>query len=85
MTTTTELKPLTDRQREILVWLARYITEHGYSPTVRELGDAFGFGSTNAVMCHLRPLKSKGWITWVNRHSRTLRLTTATEGCDLGL
>lgn len=82
MTTTTELKPLTDRQREILVWIAGYISDHGFSPTVRELCQAFNFGSPNGACCHLRPLKAKGWINWQDGHARTLRIT---EGCDLGL
>ena len=82
MTTTTELQPLTDRQREILAWLAGYIRDHGFSPTVREVVQAFGFHGPSGAMAHLRPLKRKGWITWQEGHARTLRVT---EGCDLGL
>lgn len=82
MTSTTPLVPLTERQREILVWLFRYIDEHGYSPTVRELCHAFSFGSPNGAMCHLVPLRKKGWLTWQDGHARTLRIT---DGCDLGL
>lgn len=82
MTTTTQLTPLTDRQREILAWLARYIADHGYSPTVREVCQAFGYVSVNGAMCHLHPLRKKGWLTWQDGCPRTLRIT---EGCDLGL
>lgn len=82
MTATHELKPLTNRQREILVWLAQYIADHGYSPTIRELCQAFGFDSPNGAMCHLVPLRKKGWITWQDGQARTLRVI---EGCNLGL
>lgn len=82
MTTTTPFQPLTERQREILVWLFRYIDEHGYSPTVRELCQAFSFDSPNGAVSHLRPLRRKGWVTWQDGHARTLRIT---EGVDLGL
>ena len=74
MTTVTERKPLTPRQAEILNWLANYIAERGYSPTVRELCLAFGFGSVNGAMCHLQPLRKKGWITWNENQARTLRV-----------
>jgi repressor LexA len=73
-TTETTPQPLTDRQREILAWLVRYINQHGYSPTLRELCLAFGFASPNAAMCHLVPLARKGWITWNQRQSRTIRV-----------
>lgn len=82
MTTTTAPAPLTNRQREILAWLARYIADHGYSPTVREVCQAFNFAAVNGAMAHLRPLRKKGWITWQDGHARTLRIT---EGADLGL
>ena len=74
MTTTTEPKPLTARQREILRWLSTYIADHGYSPTVRELCLAFKFDSPNGAMCHLLPLRRKGWIDWLDNHSRTIRV-----------
>lgn len=82
MTTTTQLTPLTDRQREILAWLARYIADHGYSPTVREGQMAFAFDSPNGFVCHLTALAKKGWVQWNKRKARTLRIT---EGVDLGL
>jgi repressor LexA len=74
MTTTNARVPLTDRQREILAWLSRYIDDHGYSPTVRELCLAFGFGSTQGAKCHLDPLRRKGWVTWNDGQARTLRV-----------
>ena len=73
MTTTTPIRPLTDRQREIYRWIVQYIANHGYSPTVRELCLAFRFGSVNGAMCHLHPLRKKGWIAWNERQSRTIR------------
>ena len=73
MTTTTPTRPLTDRQREIYRWIVNYIADHGYSPTVRELCLAFQFGSVNGAMCHLHPLRRKGYLTWNVGQSRTIR------------
>ena len=73
MTTTTTIRPLTDRQREIYRWIVTYIAERGFSPTIRELCLAFQFASTEGAMCHLRPLRRKGWLTWEDGHARTMR------------
>lgn len=71
--TATERQPITDRQQEVFqfVWLFR--EEHGYCCTVREVCGHFGFDSPNSAMCHLWPLRRKGWITWEDGQSRTLR------------
>jgi repressor LexA len=74
MTATEVRKPLTERQKEIFNWLGQYIVQKGYSPTVREMCLAFGFKNTNAAVVHLAALKRKGWITWVPRAPRTIRV-----------
>jgi repressor LexA len=73
MTTTLERRPLTDRQQEVFqfVWLFR--EQHGYCCTIREVCHHFGFTSPNGALCHLWPLRRKGWITWEDGQNRTLR------------
>ena len=73
MTATLERRPLTDRQREVYDWIVAYIEAHGYSPTIRQIKEAFGWHTPNAVMCHLHPLRKKGWVIWQDGESRTLR------------
>lgn len=73
--TTTAPAPLTARQREILSWIDAYITQHGFSPTCRELAKAFGFKGPNGAACHLGPLRKKGFVTWIDGSPRTLRVT----------
>ena len=70
---TPPLVPLTDRQREVYDWIVDYCETYGYSPTVRELVKAFGFGSPNSALCHLNRLRKKGWIRWTPHRSRTIR------------
>lgn len=53
---------LTDRQAEILTYIVRHWQEKLSSPSMREIGDAFGIVSPNGVECHLRALESKGSI-----------------------
>lgn len=73
MTTATERPPLTPRQQDIRNWIAGYIDVHGFSPTVREIGSHYGF-TTNGVKTHLNALRRKGYVTWVDGCSRTLRV-----------
>jgi repressor LexA len=63
----------TDRQRAVYEWVVDYCEAHGYSPSIRELMAAFGFKSPNGAMAHLHPLRKKGFITWNDRRSRTIR------------
>jgi repressor LexA len=64
---------ITDRQRAVYEWVVDYCEAHGYSPSIRELMAAFGFNSPNGAMAHLHPLRKKGYVTWNDRHSRTIR------------
>lgn len=73
MTTTVEHKTLTPRQQEVLSWISGYIDTHGYSPTVREIAHAFKW-TINGAVCHLRPMRKKGFISWLDGHSRTIRV-----------
>lgn len=60
-----EADGLTDKQRSILRWMADYRDRNGIMPTIREVGEAFGFASSNASICHLRALLKKGWLRQV--------------------
>ena len=69
------MKGPTERQREYLLFIADFTTEHGYAPTHREVASGMGTTSTNGVKDQLLSLKKKGLVTWAPRKSRTLRLT----------
>ena len=51
---------MTERQRAILEYLHEYVEEHGYPPTVREIGDAVGLRSPSTVHAHLAQLERAG-------------------------
>ena len=51
---------LTKRQQEILRVVEDHIEEHGYPPTVREIGDAVGLTSSSTVHAHLQALETRG-------------------------
>src|SRR5437762_13788821 len=59
---TQETRMLTGRQQEIWKFLNRYADEHGYPPTVREIGEAVGLASPSTVHAHLANLERLGLI-----------------------
>ena len=65
---------LTDRQAEILELIRAFWSGQGYPPTVRELQELTGIKSPNGMQNHLIALRRKGWITWEDGKSRTIRL-----------
>ena len=54
-------KRLTRRQREVFDFIEKYISEVGYSPTIREIGKAFGF-SEKAAFDYVAVLVRKGML-----------------------
>jgi repressor LexA len=63
---------LTDRQLEVLRFIARQIEDCGYPPTIREIGEALEIRSTNGVNDHLKALERKGYLTRDPVKSRAL-------------
>ncbi|MHB8669928.1 MAG: transcriptional repressor LexA [Acidimicrobiales bacterium] len=53
---------LTDRQREVLEVIEAHLREHGYPPSVREIGEAVGLTSTSTVHAHLETLERRGYL-----------------------
>jgi repressor LexA len=69
-------KGLTEKQRKILEYIIDFQKDHGFPPTIRELGDAFQIGSLRGVTVHLDALVRKGYMTR-ERTSRSIRVTSA--------
>ena len=53
---------LTGRQKKVLNALENFILEHGYSPTIRQLGKILKITSPSAVFKHILSLEKKGYI-----------------------
>jgi repressor LexA len=76
------VKELTARQREVLGFIRTFTERHGAPPTVREIGDRFGF-TARAAFDHLRALERKGALhrrVSDKRVSRTLVLAERGPG-----
>ena len=55
-------KGLTRRQESVLRFIIESIRDHGFPPTIAEIGTEFGISSTNGVNDHLVALEKKGYI-----------------------
>lgn len=53
---------LTPRQREILEMIELHMRDHGYPPSVREIGEAVGLTSPSTVHAHLNALQRRGYL-----------------------
>ena len=65
---------LTARQREILAFVNSHSAQHGYPPTVREIGTAVGLTSSSTVHAHLANLERLGLLRRDPAKPRALNL-----------
>src|SRR5690242_16072380 len=64
----------------VLKYIESSITQRGYPPTLREIGNFMGIRSTNGVNDHLRALERKGYLAREDMKSRALRPTRVASG-----
>lgn len=53
---------LTRRQLQILEVIRTEVSQRGFPPSIREIGERVGLSSSSTVHCHLRNLEEKGFI-----------------------
>ncbi len=69
-----DMQKLSVRQRRILNFLESFTAEHGYPPSIREIGQAAAITSTSVVDYNLRALEREGLIRRDREVSRGLGL-----------
>ncbi|HEX6674107.1 MAG TPA: transcriptional repressor LexA [Actinomycetes bacterium] len=65
---------LTERQRRILAMIHDSVAEHGYPPSIREIGEAVGLTSPSSVHSQLEALQRKGFLRRDPTKPRTIAL-----------
>ena len=68
------MEDLTPRQRRILEFIKETVSQRGYPPTVREIGEAVGLTSSSSVHSQLANLERKGLLHKDPTKPRTLGL-----------
>lgn len=70
-------KGLNERHKKILEVLERFQNEHGYPPSIREMGRMADISSTSVVNYYLDQLEEMGYIERDRRISRGVRLANS--------
>ncbi|MDR1868379.1 MAG: transcriptional repressor LexA [Treponema sp.] len=68
------MKDLTGRQKEILSFIAGYLKDHSYPPTIREIADHYSI-SVKGAYDHITALRRKGFLKQADKRPRTMELT----------
>lgn len=67
------MKLITERQKEVLTFIADFTEDNVYPPTVREISEHFGI-SLRAVQDHITALQKKGYLSTEQKRSRSIRV-----------
>ena len=70
---------LTAKQQQIMDYMHAFTAEHGYPPSVREIGAAVGLKSPSTVHFHLKRLEEAGVIVKAEGKTRAISLVNGPE------
>lgn len=73
------MEKLTKKQDECLTCIKKYIAQHGYSPSVREICEMMQLSSTATVFVHMKHLMNKGYLKQTDNKFRTLEVLVPNE------
>lgn len=69
----------TKKQKELLMFIEKFIAEHGYSPSYREIMQGLNYNSVATVSLHVNSLIKRGHIRKRDRSARSLEIVGATD------
>ncbi len=72
-------KNITKRQEDVLQYIKKYVVDHGFPPSTREIGAALGLSSPATVHTHLKKLEDAGCIRKTNSKFRTIEIVGENE------
>ena len=74
------MEKLTAKQQKIYDYIQTFSAEHGYPPSVREIGAAVGLKSPSTVHFHLKGLEEAGVIIKAEGKTRAITLSGTDPG-----
>lgn len=72
-------KKITRRQEDVLNFIKKYVVDHGFPPSTREIGAGLGLSSPATVHTHLKNLEDAGCIRKMNSKFRTIEIVGENE------
>lgn len=73
----------TKKQRELLTFIEKFIGEHGYSPSYREVMAGLNYTSVATVALHINNLIRRGHLRKRDHSARSLEVIAPTEPVKL--
>ncbi len=69
----------TKKQREILDFITKFIAEHGYSPSYREIMSGLNYTSVATVSLHVNSLITRGHLRKRDHSARSIEVVATVE------
>ena len=79
------MRPISDKQKQILAFIREYTAEQGYPPSVREIGAAVGLRSPSTVHSHLKRLQELGYLEKDEHKTRAITLAGRSDATEIPL
>lgn len=76
------LRP-TKKQREMLTFISNFISEHGYSPSYREIMSGLNYTSVATVALHVNNLIKRGHVLKRDHSARSLEIVSPDDAPKL--
>ena len=73
----------TKKQRELLEFIEKFIAEHGYSPSYREIMSGLSYNSVATVALHVNSLIKRGHLVKRDHSARSLEVVASEEAAKL--
>jgi hypothetical protein len=74
----TSVRP-TKKQKELLSFIEKFIAEHGYSPSYREIMNGLNYTSVATVALHVNNLIKRGHLRKRDHSARSLEVVSSTQ------
>ncbi len=74
-----KLKQITEKQNNVLDYIKKFSAEHGYPPSIREIGKGLGLSSPATVHTHVKKLCNAGYLKVDNNKFRAMELLVDNE------
>lgn len=75
----------TKKQRELLEFVERFVLEHGYGPSYREIMRGQNYNSVATVAAHVNNLILRGHLTKRDNSARSLEVVKPSSEAEAGL
>ncbi len=74
-----KLKQITEKQNNVLDFIKKYSAQHGYPPSIREIGKGLGLSSPATVHTHVKKLVNAGYLKVDNNKFRAMEILVDNE------